>query len=88
VGPKLAQRIVTELKDKPISDGPIAGASGAAPAPAAPAPTAIGDAVAALMGLGIAEASARRQVEVAAQRLGPGADERALIKAALRELGR
>jgi Holliday junction DNA helicase RuvA len=88
VGPKLAQRIVTELKDKPISDGPIAGASGAAPAPAAPAPTAVGDAVAALMGLGIAEASARRQVEVAAQRLGPGADERALIKAALRELGR
>jgi len=87
VGPKLAQRIVTELKDKPISDGPVATASGAVPR-AAPAPTATGDAVAALMGLGVAEPVARRQVEAAAQRLGEGADERALIKAALQELGR
>jgi len=88
VGPKLAQRIVTELKDKPIADGPIASAPGAAASRAPPAPTAAGDAVAALMGLGIAEITARRQVEVAAQRLGPAADERALIKAALQELGR
>jgi len=35
VGPKLAQRIVTELKDKPISDGPVA--QGPAPSRAPPA---------------------------------------------------
>ncbi len=87
VGPKLAQRIVTELKGKPISDGPIA----AAPTPVAKvaaAPTAAGEAVAALMGLAVAEAQARRAVEQAQARLGEGADERALIKAALQELGR
>ena len=88
VGPKLAQRIVTELKDKPISDGPIASAPGAPATRAPPAPTAAGDAVAGLMGLGIAEPTARRQVEVAAERLGVGAEASALIKAALRELGR
>ena len=89
VGPKLAQRIVTELKDKPISDGPVAhGGLVAAPAhvPAKPTPT--GEAVAALMGLGVAEAAARRVVDQASLRLGDDADERALIKAALQELGR
>lgn len=86
VGPKLAQRIVTELKDKPISDGPIAAAP--SPSAATAAPSASGEAVAALMGLGVAEAAARRVVEQAAGRLGAGADETALIKAALQELGR
>lgn len=87
VGPKLAQRIVTELKDKPISDSPLA--IGHVPAaPQRAAPTASGEAVAALMGLGVAEISARRLVEGAAIRLGDGADEKALIKAALQELGR
>ncbi len=86
VGPKLAQRIVTELKDKPISDGPVA--QGLAPSRAPPAPTASGDAVAALMGLGIAEVQARRHVEQVLAQLGGEADERALIKAALKELGR
>jgi Holliday junction DNA helicase RuvA len=87
VGPKLAQRIVTELKDKPISDTPF----NVAHAPAAPAravPTPSGEAVAALMGLGVTEPSARRVVEQAASRIGAEADERALIKAALQELGR
>ena len=87
VGPKLAQRIVTELKDKPISASPLV--IGQAPAaPQRAVPTASGEAVAALMGLGGAEISARRLVEGAAIRLGEGADERALIKAALQELGR
>jgi Holliday junction DNA helicase RuvA len=85
VGPKLAQRIVTELKDKKISDSLLVAA---APAPARAAPSASGEAVAALMGLGVAEVSARRVVEHAAERLGEAADERALIKAALQELGR
>ncbi len=88
VGPKLAQRIVTELKDKPISASPL---GIGLPPPAAPAratPTPAGEAVAALMGLGVAEPAARRVVEQAAGRLGEEADERALIKAALQELGR
>jgi Holliday junction DNA helicase RuvA len=87
VGPKLAQRIVTELKDKAISDAPLAIIAGQAAA-ARRAPSAAGEAVAALMGLGVAETAARRVVEQAAARLGAEADERALIKAALQELGR
>ncbi|AVQ01007.1 Holliday junction branch migration protein RuvA [Caulobacter segnis] len=90
VGPKLALRIVTELKDKPITDGPVLmtapAASAASSAPAKPAPT--GDAVAALMGLGVAEVNARRVVEAAADRLGEAATVQALIKAGLQELGR
>jgi Holliday junction DNA helicase RuvA len=89
VGPKLALRIVTELKDKPITDGPVlmtAPTSGVAPVKAKPAPT--GDAVAALMGLGVAEVNARRVVETAAIQLGEEATVQALIKAGLQELGR
>jgi Holliday junction DNA helicase RuvA len=88
VGPKLAQRIVTELKDKPIADGPVA-AFHAQIAAAHPAkPSIAGEAVAALMGLGVAEPAARRVVEQAAVRLGEEAPAPALIKAALQELGR
>jgi Holliday junction DNA helicase RuvA len=90
VGPKLALRIVTELKDKPIG-GPLATGLSAGQVLAAsesPAPTASGEAVAALMGLGVAEVQARRVVDQAAARLGDEADETVLIKAALRELGR
>ena len=86
VGPKLALRIVTELKDKPIGGAAVAAFhASAAPSPAA---TASGEAVAALMTLGVAEAAARRVVEHAAARLGPEAPQPALIKAALQELGR
>lgn len=90
VGPKLAQRIVTELKDKPFA----AGAGLAVPPPAAGAPalapkvSAVGEAVAALMGLGYAEAAARRAVEQALARLDPEPTLPALIKAALQEAGR
>jgi holliday junction DNA helicase RuvA len=87
VGPKLALRIIVELRDKPIADGPVAAFPGAAPA-AAPAPSASGEAVAALMGLAINEAAARRAVDQALGRLGEGAAVPALIKAALQELGR
>jgi len=90
VGPKLALRIVTELKDKPIS-GPLSvGLSlGAVEiSVATPAPTAAGEAVAALMGLGVAEMQARRVVDQATAQLGHEVDEAVLIKAALRELGR
>ena len=89
VGPKLALRIVVELRDKPIAEGFVAGLHPhGAPAPAPFRPTATGDAVAALMGLGVAEVTARRAVDQAAIRLGDGAEAPALIKAALQELGR
>lgn len=88
VGPKLALRIVTELKGKPITDSTVAafhaGAATAQPMKA----SASGEAVAALMGLGVAEPAARRVVEAAAIRLGEAAEPPALIKAALQELGR
>ncbi|MET3526090.1 Holliday junction branch migration protein RuvA [Phenylobacterium koreense] len=85
VGPKLALRLITELKDKQLTDGPVA----AFHAPAAPpAPSNVGEAVAALLGLGVAEINARRVVEQAALRLGDDATIPALIKAGLQELGR
>ncbi len=87
VGPKLAQRIVTELKGKPISDGPVA-AFHAQAAAAPPPPSAVGESVAALLSLGVAEINARRVVEQAALRLGDDATVQALIKAGLQELGR
>jgi Holliday junction DNA helicase RuvA len=90
VGPKLAQRIVTELKDKPLTDLPASGFHPVPLAPAAPPPrpSVAGEAVAALMGLGVAEPAARRVVEQAVVRLGEEAEPPALIKAALQELGR
>jgi Holliday junction DNA helicase RuvA len=86
VGPKLAQRIITELKDKPIADG----AAAAFHAQLAPAhePSTAGEAVAALMGLQVAEITARRAVDAALIRLGEDAEIPAVIKAALQELGR
>ncbi|HEY3798732.1 MAG TPA: Holliday junction branch migration protein RuvA [Caulobacteraceae bacterium] len=86
VGAKLAARIVAELKNKPIA-GDVAAFHASATAPAPPASSA-GNAVAALMGLGVAEVAARRVVDQAALRLGEDAAEPALIKAALQELGR
>jgi Holliday junction DNA helicase RuvA len=88
VGPKLAQRIVVELKDKPITDGPVAAFHAQLTPAEAAKPSLAGEAVAALMGLGVAEAQARRVVEQAAGRLGDDAAAPALIKAALQELGR
>ena len=89
VGAKLAVRIVTELKGKPIGAGltmPLyAGAVDAAPPVA---PSAMGEAVSALLGLGVAEPVGRRAVETVAARLGPDAALPALIKAALQDLGR
>ena len=86
VGPKLALRIITELKGKPISDGPVAAFHATAHQPAKPSVT--GEAVAALMGLGVAEAVGRRAVEQAVLRLGDDAEVGAVIKAALQEIGR
>lgn len=84
VGPKLALRIVTELKGKSIGDGLV---QTFAPAPR-PTPSVSGEAVAALMGLGLAEPSARRAVEQAVGELGPEADLSSVIKSALKDMGR
>jgi Holliday junction DNA helicase RuvA len=88
VGPKLAQRIVIELKGKPLGEGFTVSAAPGFHAEAAPAPSMNGEATAALMGLGIAEPLARRAVDAAALSLGEGAALPALIKAALQEVGR
>jgi Holliday junction DNA helicase RuvA len=88
VGPKLALRIVTELKGKPITDGTVPTFQANIIAPETIKVTATGDAVAALMGLGVAEVNARRVIEQAVVRLGEDASVQTLIKAGLQELGR
>ena len=89
VGPKLALRIVTELKGKPLGDVAFApSAPGVHSAPSAPAPSITGEAVSALLSLGVAEVNARRAVDHAVIKLGVDADLSAVIRAALQELGR
>jgi holliday junction DNA helicase RuvA len=89
VGPKLATRIVTELKDKaPAMAMQRAGEdaqSGAAPrAPRGPE----ADAIAALVKLGYTQISAAEAVAKAGSRLGEAAPLDALIKDSLRQLAR
>lgn len=81
VGPKLASRILTELKDKAAGLVPITVA-------AAPGDGATADAVSALVNLGYPRGDAYGAVAEAARRLGPAARLDALIRAGLRELGR
>lgn len=89
VGPKLALRIVTELKGKPLGDVSFTpSAPGVHAETPAAAPSLTGEAVSALLGLGVAEINARRAVDQALIRLGDDADLSAVIRAALQELGR
>lgn len=89
VGPKLALRIVTELKGKSLGEAHFAPtAPGVHVEVAPPPPSLTGEAVAALLGLGVAEVNARRAVDQALIRLGEDADLSAVIRAALQELGR
>lgn len=79
VGPKLAQRIVHELKDKVggLALGPVA----AAPA----AGSAAADAVSALLNLGFRPGEAAAAVGKAETELGPGGTLDALVRAALKK---
>lgn len=81
VGPKLAQRICNELKDKAGGLGGIAGGGSAAIAGGGP----LADAVAALTGLGFKPAEASSAVAAASDELGAGASLDALVRAALRK---
>jgi len=80
VGPKLAQRIVNELKDKAGGVALAGGAPGAAPASGAAQ-----DAVSAMLNLGFKPAEASAAVNAAADELGAGATLDALVRLALRK---
>ena len=86
VGPKLAERIVRELKDKVGSPGPSALGPVAA-AQAHPA-GASADAVSALLNLGFRPAEAAAAVAAADEELGAGASLDALVRLALRKASR
>jgi holliday junction DNA helicase RuvA len=89
VGPKLALRIVTELKGKPLGDISFTPSGPGIHAEVAPPmPSVTGEAVSALLSLGVAEVNARRSVDQALIRLGDEAELSAVIRAALQELGR
>ncbi len=84
---KAAVGRVIELKGKALGEvvfHPSVSGAMAAPAPVSQA----GEAVSALMGLGIAEASARRAVDQVLLRLGEEAEVGAVIRGALQELDR
>ena len=83
VGPKLALRIVNELKDK--VGGVVLGTGGAA-APSTAGASA--DAVSALANLGFRPAEASAAVAQAEAELGPDASLDALVRAALRKAAR
>ena len=81
VGPKLAQRITHELKDKAGALGGIAGSGRSLAATAGP----LGDAVTALTGLGFKPGEASAAVAAASEELGADANLDALVRAALKK---
>lgn len=81
VGPKLAQRICHELKDKAGALGGIAGSNPALSTTSGP----LGDAITALTGLGFKPGEAAGAVAAASEELGAGATLDALVRLALRK---
>jgi len=90
VGPKVAERIVTELKDKAPEfaalDPAVIKLSGALEDKRAPKP--ITDAVSALVNLGYGQPQAAAAIAAAARNAGEGADTATLIRHGLKELSR
>lgn len=92
VGPKLAVRILTELKDKAgkMSLGGFAPSAGASvsSAPMSAAGGLMEDAISALVNLGYKRLEAFEAVGVVAKELGDDADSSTLIRHALKRLGK
>ena len=90
VGPKVAERIVTELKDKAPAytniDPALVRLSGALDDKRAPAP--VTDAVSALVNLGYPQAQAAAAIAAAVRSAGEGAEATTLIRLGLRELAK
>jgi holliday junction DNA helicase RuvA len=90
VGPKVAERIVTELKDKApaltLVDAAVVRLSGALDDRRAPGP--VLDAVSALVNLGYGQPQATAAVVAAVREAGEGADTARLIRLGLRELAK
>jgi Holliday junction DNA helicase RuvA len=90
VGPKVAERIVTELKDKAPAyadvDPAVIRLSGAVDDRRAPQP--VSDAVSALVNLGYGQPQAAAAIAAAARAAGEGADAKSLIRLGLRELSK
>jgi len=90
VGPKVAERIVTELKDKAPAytnvDPALVRLSGALDDKRAPAP--VTDAVSALVNLGYAQVQAAAAIAAASRSAGEGAEATTLIRLGLRELAK
>lgn len=89
VGPKVAQRIVQELKDKApaLAGGDLAFAQVAGEIETG-APSAAADAVSALVNLGYGQAQAGAAVASALSGAGEGANAETLIRLGLKELAR
>ena len=85
VGPKLAQRIVNELKEKA---GGIALGSAAGSLPVVPQGSHAADAVSALLNLGFRPAEASSAVAQAEAELGEGAGLDGLVRIALKKVAR
>ena len=90
VGPKVAERIVTELKDQAPAyatvDPAVIRLSGAVEDRRAPQP--IVDAVSALINLGYGQPQAAAAIAAAARSAGEGADTARLIRLGLKELAK
>lgn len=86
IGKKGAERIVLELRDK--LGMPTGAAAGATAAPSSPTAAWRDQVAEALVGLGYSAKQAEDAVSRAAEAAPPGADVSAMLRAALRELGR